>query len=134
MGDVAWDGVEQNAFTRGPVIHKFWSGTAVAGAGSSSIAASSINMYMTDANDTVMYQSRGGIELLQGIKVNSSYGYNQTKFDSDTVDLAESELFHDLSREKPAVHAALRDLVMTPEALQDELNPDPKKAKKKARK
>ena len=134
MGDVAWDGVEQNAFTRGPVIHKFWSGTAVAGAGSSSIAASSINMYMTDANDTVMYQSRGGIELLQGIKVNTSYGYNQTKFDSDTVDLAESELFHDLSREKPAVHAALRDLVMTPEALQDELNPDPKKAKKKARK
>ena len=41
---------------------------------------------------------------------------------------------HDLSREKPAVHAALRDLVMTPEALLDELNPDPKKAKKKAKK
>lgn len=134
MGDVAWDGVEQNAFTRGPVVHKFWSGTAVVGAGSSSIAASSINMYITDANDSVLYQSRGGIELLQGIKVTTSYGYNQTKSDSDLVDLAESELFHDLSREKPAVHAALRDLVMTPEALLDELNPDPKKAKKKAKK
>ena len=75
----AWN---RNAFTRGPVVHKFWSGTAVVGAGSSSIAASSINMYMTDANDTVLYQSRGGIELLQGIKVTTSYSYNQTNSDS----------------------------------------------------
>jgi hypothetical protein len=134
MGDVAWDGVEQNAFTRGPVVHKFWSGTAVVGAGTSSISASSINMYMTDADDTVLYQSRGGLELLQSIKVTTNYGYNQTKSDSDTVDLAENELFRDPAREKPAVHAALRDLVLTPEALQDELNPDPKKSKKKAKK
>ena len=77
---------------------------------------------------------RQSCPLLQGIKVTTSYGYNQTKSDSDLVDLAESELFHDLSREQPAVHAALRDLVMTPEALLDELNPDPKKAKKKAKK
>jgi len=133
MGDVAWDGVEQNAFTRGPVVHKFWSGTAVVGAGTSSIAASSINMYMTDANDTVLYQSRGGLELLQSIKVTTNYGGYYQKSDSDTVELAEGELFRDPAREKPAVHAALRDLVMTPETLQAELYPDAKKGKKKAK-
>jgi hypothetical protein len=131
MGDVAWDGVEQNAFTRGPVVRKFWSGTAVVGAGTSSIAASSINMYMTDSNDTVLYQSRGGLEVLQSIKVTTNYGYYQSSSDADTVDLAPSELFRDPSREKMAVHAALRDLVLTPEALVAELNPNPKKGKKK---
>jgi hypothetical protein len=135
-GDVDWDGVEQNAFTRGPVIRKFWSGSAVPGAGTGGIAVSSLNVYISDAADTPLYQGRGGIEVLQSIKVTPRYTYGATAFDSENIDLAPSELFKDQSREKPAVHAALRDLVLTPEALDAELNPDPKAAQKaeKARK
>jgi hypothetical protein len=134
-GDVEWDGVDQNAFTRGPVVHKFWKGTAVPGAGTGSIQASSIDAYMADANDTAMYQSRGGLELLQNIKITQRYVYGGTSFDADTVDLAPAELFRDAAREQPAVHAAFRDLVLTPDALEAELNPGPKKdIKKKTKK
>jgi hypothetical protein len=129
-GDVEWDGVDQNAFSRGPVVRKFWSGSAVPGAGTGGIAVSSLNVYISDGNDTALYQGRGGVEVLQSIKVTPRYTYGGTAFDSENIDLAPGELFRDPSREVPAVHAALRDLVMTPEALQAELHPDPKKKKK----
>jgi hypothetical protein len=38
-----------------------------------------------------------------------------------------NELFTDASPEQPSVHAALRDLVLKPEQLEEELNPKPKK-------
>ena len=124
-GDVEWDGVNQNAFTRGPVKKSWWvpSGTANPMAGQGSIKVSSFTAYMTDANDTVLYRSRGGIEVLQNLKLS----YN----DAQTADLAPSELFSDPFRETAAVRVALQDLVLTPEALYAPKNPDPKKDKKK---
>ncbi len=124
-GDVEWDGVNQNAFTRGPVKKSWWvpSGTANPMAGQGSIKVSSFTAYMTDANDTVLYRSRGGIEVLQNLKLS----YN----DAQTADLAPSELFSDPFRETAAVRVALQDLVLTPEALYALKNPDPKKGKKK---
>jgi hypothetical protein len=92
-------------------------------AGQGSIKVSSFTAYMTDANDTVLYRSRGGIEVLQNLKLS----YN----DAQTADLAPSELFSDPFRETAAVRVALQDLVLTPEALYALKNPDPKKGKKK---
>lgn len=124
-GDVEWDGVNQNAFTRGPVKKSWWipNGTANPMAGQGSIKVSSFTVYMTDANDTVLYRSRGGIEVLQNLKLN----YNE----AEAVDLAPSELFSDPFRETAAVRVVLQDLVLTPEALYAVKNPDPKKGKKK---
>jgi hypothetical protein len=45
------------------------------------------------------------------------------------VDLAPTELFHDIAREQPAVHAALRDLVLTKEQLDLELQPHASRAR-----
>lgn len=124
-GDVEWDGVNQNAFTRGEVKKSLWAfnatGNAMAGQGS--IKVSSFTAYMTDANDTTLYRSSGGIEVIQNLKLN----YNQ----ADPVDLAPSELFTDPFRETAAVRVAFQDLVLTPEALHALMNPEPKKGKKK---
>jgi hypothetical protein len=122
-GDVKWDGVDQNAFSRGPVVRKFWSGSGVPAAGTGGIAVSSLYVYITDPDDTTLYRSRGGLEILQSIKMKG--------YDTENIDLAPGELFLDASRERMAAHAALRDLVLTPEALQAELNPVPEKGKKK---
>jgi hypothetical protein len=130
-GDVDWDGVNQNAFSRGPVIRKIWGGSGVTGAGTGGIQASSLKVYITDANDTTLYEARGGLELLQSIKVTPRAIYNGMTYDTENVDLAPGELFRDATREQTAVHVALRDLVMAPDALYAELNPDPKKNKKR---
>jgi hypothetical protein len=133
-GDVEWDGVDQNAFSRGPVVRKFWSGSGVPGAGVGGIAVSSLFVYLTDANDTTLYRARGGLEILQSIKVTPRYTYGGTSFDAENIDLAPGELFLDPARERPAAHAALRDLVLTPEALQAELDPKPEKGQGKKKK
>jgi hypothetical protein len=128
-GDVEWDGVNQNVFTRGEVKKSMWAPSATANyqAGQGSIKVSSFTVYMTDANDTVLYRSRGGIEVMQNLKLS----YN----DAEPVDLAPSELFNDPFRETAAVRVALQDLVLTPEALYALMHPDPKKdAKKKEKK
>jgi len=132
QGNAVWDGVDQNAFTRGPVVRKFWTGTEVLGAGIGPIAAMSFSAQLTDSEGEELYYWRGGMELVQSIKIVST----ATNYQADPVDLAPGELFRDPTRERPAIHAAFRDLVMTPEALFAELNPDPKleKAKEKERK
>jgi len=131
-GDVEWDGANQSGLTLGPVVKKIFGGSWEPGAGSGSIAAASLTAYLADANDTPLYRGRGGLQLVQKLKY-SPPGYS-TPGRAEPEDLAASELFRDPSRELPAVHAALRDLVMTPEALALELNPpkDSKKKKKKA--
>ena len=129
--DVEWDGVDQNAMTRGPVVRQTWGGSANTYAGTSGIAASSIHVYLTDANDTTLYDSYGGIELLQTLKITPPGYYTYSK--SEPVDLAPSELFRDTSRQQQAVHAAIRGLTMTPEEIQAEyarLHPEPRKPQK----
>jgi hypothetical protein len=130
-GDVEWDGVSQSGLTMGPVVSKIWGGSAQPGAGSGGISASSFTAYLADANDTPLYRGRGGLQLLQKLNYTPP-GYYQAGR-ADPVDLSPGELFTDMSREQPAVHAALRTLVMTPEALQAELNP-PKPGKEKKKK
>jgi len=134
-GDVEWDGVSQSGLTLGPVVQKLFSGSGEPGAGSGGISASSFTAYLADANDTPLYRGRGGLQLLQKLKYTPPGYYQPGR--ADPVDLAPGELFNDLTREQPAVHAALRALVLTPEALQAELDPPKgagkeKKAKKKA--
>ena len=137
-GDVWWDGVNQSAFSRGPVVTKIFSSTYVSGAGKGYIDAVSLAVMLTDREAADLYRSRGGLELVQIIRITpagsvaSAGGYVST-YDAKPVDLAPDELFRDVTREQPAVHAALRELVLTPEALHAELNPapEPKKSKKK---
>ena len=110
-GDVEWDGVSQSAITLGPVKKKFFGGTGVPQSGEGSVKAVSLTAQMRDANDQLLYESGGGIQLLEQLR-----GENLAA-------LAPAELFIDATREQPAVHAALRDLVLTAEQLEAELNP-----------
>ena len=133
QGDAEWDGVSQSGFTLGPVVKKLFGGSANALAGTGSVKAISLSVYLADRNDTALYKAKGGLQLAQKLKFTpaayGSYAPNET----DPIDLSPGELFQDPSREQPAVHAALRDLVLTPEALALELNP-PKDAKAKSKK
>jgi len=131
-GDVEWDGASQNGLTMGPVIKKFWNGSGVPEAGSGGVTALSLSVYLADGNDTGLYRSRGGIQLLQKLKfIPPTYS---TGGRGEPIDLAPTELFHEPERERASVHFALRDLVMTPEALSAELNPNADKDKKKKKK
>jgi len=129
-GHAYWDGVNQQVFTRAPVDTRVFSGNEVPAAGVGSIEAVSLSATLTDAQDTELYYSRGGLELVQTLRITTQADH----YDADLVDLAPGELFQDATREQPAVHAMLRHLVMTPEALQAELNPDPKADKKRKKK
>ncbi|HET9473017.1 MAG TPA: hypothetical protein VFO82_03935 [Steroidobacteraceae bacterium] len=130
-GDVEWDGVSQSGISLGPVVKKMFGGSADLNAGSGGIDAVSLNTYLADANDTPLYRGRGGLQLIQRLKVIPATYTSGGR--GEPVDLAPSELFREQAREQPAVHAALRELVMTPEALALELNPpkDSKKTRKK---
>jgi hypothetical protein len=116
-GDAVWDGVSQSAITLGPVTKRFWSGSGAVQAGEGNIQAVSLYVQLRNANDVQLYESRGGIQLTQQMR------------GKETSTLAPNELFKDTTREQPAVHAALRNLVLTPEQLDAELNPK-KPAKK----
>jgi hypothetical protein len=104
-GSVRWDGVSQSAVTLGPVDR----GNAFVGEGG--VRAVSLLVQLRDPDDALLYESRGGVQLLQQLK------------GKVPVNLAPTELFQDKTRDQPAVHAALRDLVLTPEELDRELNP-----------
>lgn len=116
-GDVAWDGVTQNALTLGPVKKGFLTGSSLPALGKGTIHASSLSVTLRDAEDRILYSSRGGLQLVQQLK------------NKEPVSLAPAELFKDPSRFQPAVHVALRELTMTPEQIELELNP-PKKGKR----
>ncbi len=104
-GSVVWDGVSQSAITLGPIEH------VNSFAGEAWIRALSLLVQLRDPEDALMYEGRGGIQLLQQLK------------GKELVNLAPTELFQDKTRDQPAVHAALRDLVLTPEQLDSELHP-----------
>jgi hypothetical protein len=130
--DVTWDGVTQNAVTMQPVVKKFFGGSFVGDAGKGTIQAVSLSIRLNDANDTPLYRARGGLQLTQRLAVTPATYSSGGR--AKAVDLAPSELFQDTSREMPAVHAALRHLVLTPEALALELDPDAAKKKKTKKK
>ena len=111
-GSVTWDGVSQNALTLTPIsdsdLRSLRKYTAY---NDGAIRAASLLVQLRAADDVLLYENRGGVQLLQQLKGNQA------------VELAPIELFQDQTREKPAVHAALRDLVLSPEQLANELHP-----------
>ena len=114
MGDAAWDGVTQSAIDLGPVRKAFWV-SVVPAVGSGSVSAVSLRLQLADAEDAVLYEASGGIQLLEQIKGNRRQ------------ELAPQELFRDRAREPLAVHAALRALVMTEEEIEAEMHPKKRK-------
>lgn len=124
--NAVWDGGNQNALTRKPVPPGVLTGidwwTMTRGAGG--IQASSVEVRLVDHADRLLYESRGGLELLQTLRTNYLAG---GAIYLEPVDLAPAEFFRDGSREPPAIHAALRELVMTPEAALAETTPPPPK-------
>jgi hypothetical protein len=109
-GDAKWDGVSQSATTLGPATNSIWLSPAAQQAGAGNIPAVSLRVQLADAQDRELYTARGGIQLLAQMKGNKP----QT--------LTPEELFQDQGREGPAVHAALRSLVMSEVEIQRELN------------
>jgi hypothetical protein len=104
-GSVTWDGVSQSAITLGSIEH------VNSFVGEAGIRAMSLLVQLRDADDMLLYEGRGGVQLLQQLK------------GKELVNLAPTELFQDKTRDQPAVHVALRDLVLTPEELDRELHP-----------
>ena len=116
----------------GPGHQEVLEGSGNPQAGSGGVTALSLSVYLADGNDTGLYRSRGGVQLLQKLKfIPPTY---TTGGRGEPVDLAPGELFHDPERERASAHYALRDLVMEPEALQAEVNPAPPGTKKKKKK
>jgi hypothetical protein len=115
FGDAQWDGVSQSGITLGPVKKALWSGSGVVGAGSGSLSAVTLLVRIANAEDKVLYDGRGGVQLLEQLK------------GSRAETLAAQELFKDTTREEIAVRAALRQLVMSPEEIAAEQNPKKKK-------
>lgn len=128
---VEWDGVKQTVLTYGDTTPKPLFAPASTNAGTGSIAASSISVHMVDANDAVLYESQGGLALLEALRITPPTPYRTGK--AEPMDLGPNVSFLDPGHEQAAVHAAFRDLVMTPEAIQAEyarLNPEPRKPAK----
>ena len=61
------------------------------------------------------YIARAGLQLLQ--KLDVVFGNRWLNDSLTPVNLDPSEWFRDVSREKAAIHLALRQLVLTPDAL-----------------
>jgi len=117
-GDAYWDAVSQNAVTLGPVknlatVRKLWNWSNSNSPGASSIKAASLEVLLTDASDATLYRARGGIHLAEKLDL---------KFPSRPDRVPRDVMFQDEARLDNAVHVALRDLVLTPEALATEVN------------
>ncbi len=112
FGNAAWDGVEQNAQTLGPVIHrsKRLGGTETADAGEATMPAVSLHLLMRDTNGVTLYEKRGGIELLQKM----SLTLIGTHFDQRFANVSASDLFKDSERDVRAVDIALHELLISP--------------------
>jgi len=127
---VEWDGVKQTAMAWGDVTSGRFE-PANSNAGTGSIAVSSIHVHMVDASGTLLYESQGGLALLESLKITAPTPYANGK--AEPMSLGPNVSFLDPSREETAVHAAFRELVMTPDAIQAEyarLNPEPRKPAK----
>jgi hypothetical protein len=66
-GDVQWDGVSESAITLGPVHpgpHLF-GGSNNPNSGDGSVRAVSLLVQLRDTDDALLYENRGGVQLLQ---------------------------------------------------------------------
>lgn len=113
LGNAAWDGAEQNALDLGAAIHhsKLFDGTELSTAGEATISALSLHVLMRDANGVVLYDKRGGIELLQQMSLTRYPTYVDQHF----TDLVPGDLFKDPQRDVRAVDFALSELLVPSE-------------------
>jgi hypothetical protein len=109
QGNAAWDGAEQNAQTLGAAIHrsKFFGGTQQGSAGEATISAMSLHVLVRDANGAVLYEKRGGIQLLQKMSLAGKPGYGDQHF----TNLGPADLFKDPESDVHAVDIALKELM-----------------------
>ncbi len=129
-GIAYWDGVVQNAITLGPAkpeprsffVSFFRNDVDYNRAGSATIEALSVETTLVDAVGTELYRSRGGFQLMQWFAP-------REPGPKKIFDLTRMQILNRKGRDQGAVHAALRDLVLTPEALAAELNPPADAAK-----
>jgi hypothetical protein len=105
-----WDGAVQSAGpTHGCLLYQRCTINT-----NGSIRALSLHVMLRSAADVEQYDGQGGVQLLQVMKADN------------LVDIAPTELFQDPARDQLAVHAALRELVLTPEQIQREDHPQTK--------
>jgi hypothetical protein len=118
-GNVAWDGTTQNALTLGAAIQRprLLGGNEDVSAGEGSINASSLQVLLRDADGTMLYAARGGIELLQQLSLARQVSAGRINFLQQLTDRAPAELFKDPARDEHAVDAALRQLLLSPAEL-----------------
>ncbi|HKU91184.1 MAG TPA: hypothetical protein VJP84_15430 [Steroidobacteraceae bacterium] len=120
-GNAEWDGVTQDALTLGPVVKRreLFTFNPPPNVGGGDIWAVSFQAHLANRDDSLLYRSRGGLELAQRILKPDVVGYRPASVDRE--DLRASEMFQHPERETMAVHIALRELVLTPEALAAEV-------------
>jgi hypothetical protein len=121
-----WGGTQQDALTLGKVVKgpKLFGGTSNPNAGEGSVAASAVRILLRDPANVTLYDAIGGIELLQQLSLTPQVSYPQTTYLQKLTDRAPQELFQDETRDQHAVHAALRDLVMSPAEIVAENQPE----------
>jgi hypothetical protein len=118
-GNVDWDGTQQSALTLGPAINRttLFGGTENGTAGEGGIYALSLQIVLRDTSGTVLYEARGGIQLLQQLSIKAARSGLTTNFLQDYTTLAPSELFNGPDRDVHAVDVAMHELVMSPEDI-----------------
>ena len=118
-GNAAWDGAEQSALTLAPAVKgtKLFGGTEDRTAGESTISASVLHLLLRDPDGTVLYDGRGGIELLQQLSIKAQGGYPRIDYLQQFAERTPSELFKDPARDERAVDYALQPLLLSAEAI-----------------
>jgi hypothetical protein len=76
-----------------------------------------LQIVLRDAGGAVLYEARGGIQLLQQLSLKSERSGRATNFLQDYTNLAPSELFTNPDRDVHAVDVAMHELVMSPEEI-----------------
>jgi hypothetical protein len=116
-GVAQWDNVEQRVTFDGPILKQL-TVEALDSTGILTMPASSLHVSLTDANDAPLFESRGGLQLMQILHVTPLMGGPPR---IEPTDFAPVAMFGYDRGQAIAAHAALRDLTMTPEALAAEL-------------
>jgi hypothetical protein len=131
FGVAEWYGAEQDAQTLGPVNRgpKLFGGSTNPNMGEGSVTASAVRVMLRDSSNATLYDGVGGLELLQQLSVKPvTTGFRTTSFQQTLTDRAPQELFQDQTRERHAIHFALRELVMSPAEIAAENQPEKPKA------
>jgi len=109
LGNAVWDGAEQNAQNLGTAVHhsKLFGGTELTAAGEATISAMSLHVLIRDAAGVLLYDKRGGIELLQQMSLTT----RPTQVEQHFTNLLPADLFKDPQRDVQAVDLALSELL-----------------------